>query len=130
MSTSCFDREDETFIVLVNHEEQQPAEGMVRLRCGGCNASVDVIDEVLHQGVMRAAQAHGLPAGGPITVQVACTQPDCARCDNASSRRAGAPARPACSAPRPPGSSFFESWRRRESMRAARTTPKTNIVSL
>lgn len=22
MSTSCFDREDETFIVLVNHEEQ------------------------------------------------------------------------------------------------------------
>ncbi|WP_200848390.1 MbtH family NRPS accessory protein, partial [Raoultella sp. 18098] len=22
MSTSCFDREDETFIVLINHEEQ------------------------------------------------------------------------------------------------------------
>lgn len=73
----------------------QSAQGMVRLRCGGCNASVDVIDEVLHQGVMRAAQAHGLPAGGPITVQVACAQPDCARCDDASPRRAGATARPA-----------------------------------
>lgn len=59
------------------------AEGMVRLRCGACNASVEVIDEALHQGLMRAAQAHGLPAAGPVTVQVACTQSDCARCDDA-----------------------------------------------
>jgi len=61
---------------------QQATGGRVRLSCGGCNASVEVIDEALHQGLMRAAQAHGLPAGGPVTVHLGCTQPDCARCDD------------------------------------------------
>ncbi len=68
----------------------QPAERTVRMRCGGCNASVEVVDEVLHAGLMRAAQAHGLPAGGPVTVQLACVQQDCARCDDAQPQAARA----------------------------------------
>ncbi|RUR70703.1 hypothetical protein EJP67_26955 [Variovorax guangxiensis] len=61
----------------------QALEVTVRLSCGGCNASVEVVDEALHQGLMRAAQAHGLSAGGPVTVHLGCMKADCARCDNA-----------------------------------------------
>ena len=77
----------------------QAPEGMVRLRCGGCNASVEVVDEALHEGLVRAAQAHGMSLGGPVTVQLACAQPDCARCDQGSAPVAHAgdtlPQRPA-----------------------------------
>lgn len=77
------------------------AEGTVRLRCGACNVSIDVIDEALHQGLTRAAQAQGLPAGGPVTVQIACSKTDCTRCEDAlssgtgsgSAARAGVPVR-------------------------------------
>ncbi|SEM45077.1 Fur family transcriptional regulator, ferric uptake regulator [Variovorax sp. YR750] len=67
------------------HRLRRPhmAESKVRLSCGGCNASVEVIDEALHQGLMRAAQAHGLRAGGPVTVHLGCMESDCARCDDA-----------------------------------------------
>lgn len=67
------------------HRLRRPhmAESKVRLSCGGCNASVEVIDEALHQGLMRAAQAHGLRAGGPVTVHLGCMKSDCARCEDA-----------------------------------------------
>ncbi|WP_295977908.1 transcriptional repressor [uncultured Variovorax sp.] len=61
----------------------QATEGTVRLSCGGCNASVEVIDEALHRGLMRAAQAHGLSACGPVTVHLGCMKSDCARFDDA-----------------------------------------------
>lgn len=57
----------------------QTPESTVRLRCGGCNASVEVVDEALHEGLLRAAQAHGMPAGGPFTVQLACARAECVR---------------------------------------------------
>ena len=60
----------------------QAAQGTVRLRCGGCNASVEVVDEALHEGLVRAAQAHGMQPGGPVTVQLSCVRTDCAHCDD------------------------------------------------
>lgn len=57
----------------------QAAQGAVQLRCEGCKASVDVIDDALREGLVRAAQARGFPAGGPVIVQMACALSDCAR---------------------------------------------------
>lgn len=73
----------------------QAAQGTVRLRCGGCNASVEVVDEALHEGLVRAAQAHGMQPGGPVTVQLSCVRTDCARCDDMPRQPAAERASPA-----------------------------------
>lgn len=45
MSTSCFDREDETFIVLVNHEDQYSIWPQWKAVPGGWNAVEGVIGD-------------------------------------------------------------------------------------